>query len=633
MLIINQLGMRYGGDILFEDVTLELNSRKRYGITGANGAGKSTLLRLISGEESLTSGSIDYSKEKMVGFLKQDHFRYENDRVLDVVMQGNPRLWQALQEKEILLNQTHHTEAEGLALGHLEEIINAENGYSAHAVAHELLNGLGIPQSKHFGPLGLLSGGFKLRTLFAQLLFSNPDILLLDEPTNHLDIVSINWLSEFLQESFRGVLLFVSHDRDFLNSVSTHILDIDYHTVTPYPGNYEAALKSKAERAELREKTRAGQDKKIAHLQSFVDRFGAKASKAKQAQSRVKQIEKMELEEIKLSTRLTPHLQFPIVRQSGKVVMEAKDIAKSFGDLKVLNNVSFTIQRGDKVGVIGPNGMGKSTLLKILLDKLQADQGTHTWGFECYPAYFAQDHHELLFGNKTVLDWLMDHASNQNTQVVRNALGQVLFTGDDHAKNIANLSGGESTRLLLANLMLAKQNILILDEPTNHLDLESIDALANALAEYEGTVICVSHDKYFLEKMATRILAIQHHGIEDYAGTYAEYLADCGQDFLSHLSSVLAPSAKKETSKSGKNKSDNKQKNTLEKELQRLQTEIEQLEKGLSVLASEFSDTNLYLPENAAKLKKLEAEKTGKQAKLNAVMEAWERAAQDLEAL
>lgn len=532
MLSINRLAMRYGPDVLFEDVSLELQAGKRYGLVGANGAGKSTLLRIIAGEETPTDGSINYPKTKKLGLLRQDHFRYENDPVLNVVLQGNERLWNALQEKDQLLEKLDHTNEDGMRLGELEEIIMEEDGYSAEAEAHELLTGLGIELEKHDGPLSALSGGYKLRTLLAQLLFSKPDILLLDEPTNHLDIVSIHWLAKFLQNNFKGLLLFVSHDRDFLNTVSTHILDVDYLTVTMYPGNYEKSLISKAEQAELREKTLAGQERKIAHMQSFVDRFGAKASKAKQAQSRMKQIEKMELIDIKDSTREAPDFVFPIVRPSGKMVLEAEGISKSFGDHRVLHNVKFNISRGEKIALVGPNGMGKSTLLKILLGKIPADTGTYQWGLETYPAYFAQDHHEMLFEQQTALEWLNKEAAHETSQKVRNTLGRVLLSGEDANKSVLTLSGGESSRLLMANLMLAKQNVLILDEPTNHLDMESIDALAEALKKYDGTLITVSHDKYFVSKVANRIFAITPQGFKDFHGSYDDYLKKHGEDFF-----------------------------------------------------------------------------------------------------
>ncbi|MFI4955079.1 MAG: ABC-F family ATP-binding cassette domain-containing protein, partial [Gammaproteobacteria bacterium] len=621
--------MRYGPKILFEDVNLELLPGKRYGITGANGAGKSTLLRLITGEEQAAEGNISYPRTKELGLLGQDHFRYENDTVLDVVLQGNPRLWAALHEKDQLLAKDNHTIEEGMRLGDLEEVIMNEDGYSAHAIAHELLCGIGIEQNKHHGPLSALSGGFKLRALFAQLLFSNPDILLLDEPTNHLDIISIHWLAEYLQNNFKGVLLFVSHDRDFLNTVSTHILDVDYHTITLYTGNYEQSLLTKAEEAELRAKTLAGQERKVAHLQSFIDRFGAKATKAKQAQSRQKQIDKMEMTEIKESTRAAPDFVFPIVRPSGKTVIEVKNISKSFGEHRVLHDITFTINRGEKIALIGPNGMGKSTLLKIILDKLPADTGEYKWGIETYPAYFAQDHHEMLYESQTALDWLSNQASHQTSQKIRNTLGRVLLSGDDVNKSILTLSGGESTRLLMANLMLAKENVLILDEPTNHLDLESIEALADALLVYEGTLITVSHDKYFISKVANRIFAITPHGLKDYHGTYDEYLNFYGEDFFAPSFSAVATSSivsKEPTVQSKSNNKSSAKNGPLEKRISQCQGKIDSLEQALHEVTMAFAEPSLYEAANNAKLKSLELQKSQLQKKLEAAMQEWEKA-------
>jgi ATPase subunit of ABC transporter with duplicated ATPase domains len=424
-------------------------------------------------------------------------------------------------------------------------------------------------------------------------------------------------------------LLFVSHDRDFLNTVSSHILDVDYHTITLYTGNYEQSLESKAEAAEQRSKTLAGQQRKVEHLQSFVDRFGAKASKAKQAQSRQKQIDKMEMVEIKKTTRAAPDFVFPLVRPSGKTVIEASDISKSFGELKVLHNVGFTINRGEKIALIGPNGMGKSTLLKILLDKLSPDTGEYKWGVETYPAYFAQDHHETLYESKTALEWLTEQASHQTSQKIRNTLGRVLLSGDEVNKSVLTLSGGESTRLLMANMMLAKQNVLILDEPTNHLDLESIEALGDALLEYEGTLITVSHDKYFVSKVANRIFAITPQGLKDYHGTYENYLSQFGEDFFapSFAAGSSSQSSKPETAKSSKN---NAQKTQQEKKIIKWQEKIDALERSMHDVTLAFAEPDLYLAENSGKLKSLELQKSQMQNQLNKAMQEWEKAVAEI---
>jgi len=634
MLSVYQLAMQYGENILFKDVGLELLPGKRYGISGANGAGKSTFLRVIAGQESPCEGSYSFPKDKKLGLLSQDHFKYEQDSILDVVLQGNQQLWQALQKKERLLQQEHLSAEDGLQLGECEETIFNEEGYSAHAIAHELLCGLGIVQAKHHDPLSTLSGGYKLRTLLAQLLFSKPDILLLDEPTNHLDIISIRWLGQFLKSEFKGVLLFISHDRDFLNTVATHILDIDYETVTIYPGNYEKAMADKALQAELRSKTLAGQERKIAHLQSFVDRFGAKATKAKQAQSRVKQIEKIELVEIKSTSRQAPNFAFPIVRQSGKNVLSVTGISKQFNELQVLDKISFNVMRGERVALIGPNGMGKSTLLKIILNKLTAEAGSFEWGHETYPAYFAQDHHELLHEPQSALDWLTNHATQQSSNSIRNMLGRVLFSGDDALKSILSLSGGECARLLLAHIMLAAHNVLVLDEPTNHLDLESIDALADALIDYEGTLIIVSHDKYFVTKIANRVIALTPHGTRDYLGNYEAYLAYYGEDYLvaptSHTPN--SPSVAKTVAVAQpQDKQQKRLRDKWEKEITKWQGEVERLEKALHELITAFTDPSLYEPGNSKKCAELEEKKAKLQAELATATAAWEQAIIELD--
>ena len=544
-----------------------------------------------------------------------------------MVLQGNPKLWQALLQKEKLLQQEHLTPDEGMQLAECEEVILNEEGYSAHAIAHELLCGLGLPQAKHHDLLSTLSGGYKLRVLLAQLLFSNPDILLLDEPTNHLDIISIHWLGQFLKTQFKGVLLFISHDRDFLNTVATHILDIDYETITPYPGNYEKALQSKAEQAELREKALAGQERKIAHLQSFIDRFGAKATKAKQAQSRAKQIEKIERVEIKDSSRQAPAFDFPTVRSSGKTVVEVKGICKQFNELVVLDNIHFTVTRGEKIALIGPNGMGKSTLLKILLNKLSADKGTHEWGHETYPGYFAQDHHEMLFEQQSALDWLTAHSSQQSSNAIRNMLGRVLFSGDDAHKSILTLSGGESARLLLAHIMLAAHNVLVLDEPTNHLDLESIDALADSLTAYDGTLILVSHDKYFVSKIANRVIALTPHGARDYLGTYDEYLQHFGEDYLASPGVISLENKEPVVKKVMPVVVDGQQqklRGKLEKDIAKWQMQIETLEKGLHEIIEQFANPSLYEASKNAERLALEKKKEALQTELAQVTTAWE---------
>lgn len=528
--------MHYGAKLLFDEVSLNLLKGNRYSLVGANGTGKSTFLRLLVGEEIPSLGEIMIAKDATIGFLKQDHFKYEHDTVLEVVLQGKPKLWHALQEKEKLLASGLFDEKTGLRLGALEEIILHQQGYTAETFASTLLIGVGVEAAYHGKPLQTLSGGFKLRVLLAQALFEEPDILLLDEPTNHLDIMSIAWLEHYLKDKFKGILLFISHDYDFLNSLSTHVLDIDFGEIREYIGNYDHFMEEKKLKITQKESERQFLEAKIARMRVFVDRFKASASRSKQALSREKMIDKLELPDIKKSSRISPHFQFKQKRPSGKLVLTVEHITKSFGEKTVLKNIDFYINRGEKVAMIGHNGIGKSTLLKIILDKHAPDSGKYTWGYESHISYFAQDHHEALSNNIKVLDWLIHERESDTTHDnIRKTLGQVLFTQDDVYKPISTLSGGEAARLLIANIMLEQSNILIFDEPTNHLDLESREALASALSRFEGTVLFVSHDRHFVSNIATRIIAITEKGITDFHGSYTEYLSRYGEDYLSKI--------------------------------------------------------------------------------------------------
>lgn len=521
MLVINNLSMGYGGRDLFRDVSMNLSPKQRYGIVGANGSGKSTFLRVLSGEEIPSGGSVEAANRGKIGFLKQDHYKYEHELILNVVLQGRGELWQALQEKERLLHQAELTSEEGIKLAHLEHIIAEQDGYTAETACQAILSGLGIAEEKHYETMSVLSGGFKLRVLLAQILFANPEILLLDEPTNHLDIAAIRWLETYLQNEYKGVLLIVSHDHNFLNNLATSILDVDYGTITAYTGNYDDFVQAKALTADQQIIARKQQERQIAHMQEFVDKFKAKASKARQAQSRMKMIDKIELTDIINSSRQAPHFSFDIKRPSGKQVLDVKCINKSFADHKVLNQIKFNVNRGEKLGIIGQNGIGKSTLLKILLKILDADTADYTWGYETQIGYFSQDHHEILKTKVSIYNWLSEQApADIDDKAVRGVLGSMLFSKDDVYKLLPNLSGGEAARVLFAYIKLLRGNVLILDEPTNHLDMESIAALAEALAQYPGTVLVVSHDRNFLDKLCSRILVLDHAKTYDYELTH-----------------------------------------------------------------------------------------------------------------
>lgn len=523
MILINQLTMSYGQRLLFFDVNLILSDQTHYALVGANGAGKSTLLKLITGEEEPISGSISVSKSATIGWLKQDQFRYENTIITDIVLQGKPKLWQALVEKDKLLQSTHWDEKTAHHLSQLEETIAQENGYSAISFAEKLLEGLGIDPDYHQKPLSSLSGGFKLRVLLAQALFQEPDTLLLDEPTNHLDIISIRWLEKYLKNEFRGIVLFISHDVEFINRLANTILDIDYGEIRAYSGNYEKFLAEKKLIEEQLLHAKRHMEQKIADMQKLVDRFRA-GTRAKQAQSRAKMIEKMELPDIKHTSRAWPHFHFKPNRHSGKWVLRVKNLGKEFQNKKLFSHLHFEISRGEKVAIIGGNGIGKSTLIKILLGKIQQTEGEYEWGHETHTSYFSQDHHDLLDRNIKVLEWLGDMASHVTEQQIRKTLSHVLFKKDDVEKNILSLSGGEAARLLLARIALESGNVLILDEPTNHLDIEATESLAETLNDYHGTLIFVSHDRHFISKIANRILFISHNKkLIDFKGNFMEF--------------------------------------------------------------------------------------------------------------
>jgi ATPase subunit of ABC transporter with duplicated ATPase domains len=540
MISVSNLEKSYGDRVLFADASFQLNPGERYGIVGANGSGKTTLLNILSGDAEATRGMVSIPKSARLGVLRQDQFLYEEQQILEVALMGHPELWEAMVAKEELLANAH-VEFDVDRFSELEETVQRLDGYTAEARAATILEGLGLPTEVHRQPLSTLSGGFKLRVLLAQVLAGSPDVLLLDEPTNHLDILSIRWLEKFLQD-FAGPVAVVSHDHRFLDNISTGILDVDYQTVTLYHGNYSDFLEQKVENRERKEKEIEGRQKEIAHHQKFVDKFKAKASKARQAQSKAKMIERKveEMEELPGSSRRYPKFKFEQKRTSGKEVLKIRGVTKSFGDKEVLPGVSLQVNRGDRLVIMGPNGIGKSTLLKILMSDLPADEGQVEWGYETHPGYFAQDHHEQLSDpDRSAEQWLWDYCPGANRGFVRGALGAMLFSGDAAEKRLAALSGGEAARLVFSRLQLERPNVLVLDEPTNHLDLESIEALVVALQNYEGTLILVSHDRWFVGQLATRIVEISPGGIRDYLGTYEEYVHACGDDHLDADTVVL----------------------------------------------------------------------------------------------
>ncbi len=530
MLTVNDISKAYGGKKLFEGVTTTFESGRRYGLTGANGAGKSTFMKILAGELEPDRGSVSRPPRVRLSMLHQDHYRYENDCIRDVVIMGNARLWSALQEKHALLQNSETTDEVGMRLGELEVIIGEEDGYEAEYEAEQVLEGLGIPNSTHDQPLHSLSGGMRLRVLLAQALFGRPDILLLDEPTNHLDLDSIHWLEQFLQD-YQGVLLVISHDRHFLNEVCTETADVDYENVILYPGAYDEMLRQKVQYRISAEKQNASKQKKIEELQDFIRRFGANARKASQAQSRKRALEKIELVDLKRSNISRPFIRFDKKVQSGKLVLSVERLCKSFATHHVLKDVGFMLSRGDKLVVVGQNGIGKSTLLRCIAGVLEPDRGKLTLGHEVSVGYMPQDHEQGL-GNteKTAFDWLYQWDRKATVEEIRGLLGRMLFPASDADKPVKALSGGETARLLLSKLTLTKDNLLLLDEPTNHLDLESIRSLTEALQKYEGTLVFVSHDHCMVSEVATCVLELRPGPSYDFfPGSYAEFLEKTGK--------------------------------------------------------------------------------------------------------
>jgi ATPase subunit of ABC transporter with duplicated ATPase domains len=529
MLTVSEVTKSYGGKVLFDNVTTSFDPGRRYGLTGANGAGKSTFMKILAGILDPDNGSISRPPRSRLSVLHQDHYRHEDDRIRDVVIMGNRRLWDALVEKEGLLASGEMDDEVGMRLGDIESTIAEEDGYEAEVEAERLLQGLGIPAALHEEPLKALSGGMRLRVLLAQALFGSPDILLLDEPTNHLDLESIHWLERFLLD-FKGVLIVISHDRHFLNEVCTHTADVDFENIIVYPGGYDEMMKQKIQWRISAEKGNASKQKKISELREFIQRFGANAKKASQAQSRRRAIAKIELVDLKRSNIQRPFIRFEPKVQSGKLVLTVDRLNKGF-EHPVLKDISITLTRGDKVAVIGPNGIGKSTLLKCLAGVYQPDRGKIMLGHEVSCGYMPQDHEDVITKTTgmTAFQWLYQWNPKATVEEIRGLLGRMLFPSEDADKQVAALSGGETVRLLLAKLTLTGDNLLLLDEPTNHLDLESIRALTEALQRFEGTLLIVSHDHALITEVATHVLELKgEKGFDLFPGNYEEYLDKTG---------------------------------------------------------------------------------------------------------
>lgn len=647
MLVISQLSMRFGAKILFKDVSLQFNSGNHYGLIGANGSGKSTLIKILTGEVTSEAGQVTYPQQLSLGSLSQDHYRFDKSLIIDVVLRGKAKLWDALEKKKNLLD--HHsatfTHEECETLDKLEKIIALEGGYAAEGEAAKLLEGLGIRDEFHHQPLNTLSGGYKLRVLLAQVLFAQPDILVLDEPTNHLDLYSIRWLEGYLR-NFPGTLIVTSHDRDFLNGICTHIADVDYGTIKIYKGTYEDFQEQKQLNREQKEHMLEKHDRRRSDLQGFIDRFGAKATKARQAQSKARLVEKIkdEMDELDLtpSSRIYPKLNFQPLRASGNKVLEVKGICKAYGPKKVLEKVSFEIERGERIAIIGPNGIGKSTLLEILNQNQSLDAGDYAWGFASRVAYFPQDHAREVSGGGSLLDWLGQFDREMSQEQLRDLLGRVLFTGEVAKQSVSTLSGGETARLILAKMMLQKPNVLVFDEPTNHLDMEAIEELARALESFDGTLILVSHNRYFVSRIANRIIEISLQGVNDFKGTYAEYIEKQEKD---HLTSQLVLSQRYAhdnpsftQAQSSSNSSDyslkklqKSQRAQLKKKVTQAEEECHRIEKKTEELNELFASEGFYEQKSVQEQQRFLLQKQQLEEQLLQVMNDWETAGLELQ--
>ena len=633
MISVSNLAKSFGDRTLFGAASFQLNRGERYGLVGANGSGKTTLLNILSGSEEASSGSVSIPKDTRIGILKQDHYLFEDQQILSVALMGNRELWDAMQEKEQLLAKAEES-FDGERFSELEDTVQRYDGYAAEVRAATVLEGLGLPEDLHGQPLSTLSGGFKLRVLLAQALAASPDVLLLDEPTNHLDILSIRWLEKFLTD-FAGPVVVISHDHRFLDNVSTRILDVDYQTVLGYRGNYSQFLEAKSTERTRREKQIETRAREIAQHQTFVDRFRAKASKARQAQSKLRLIEKKagELEELPGSSRKYPTFRFEPRRSSGREVLKVKNVRKAFGDNSVLRGINLLIERGDRLAIMGPNGIGKSTLLQIAMGDLEADEGEIIWGYETQVGYFAQDHRTQLGEERqTAENWLWTFCPGRDRGFVRGQMGLMLFSGDDGKKRLSALSGGEVARLIFSRLSLEEPNVLVLDEPTNHLDMESIEALVEELKTFQGTLILVSHDRWFVSQLATRVVEITSEYVKDYPGTYEEYVHQSGDDHLDVGTVVLKarrekrkrkekPAPKSRPRVATDEVEDIKQ---LEQQREKLTRAIEVGESRIAEIDELFCEPEYFKRTSDSEVSSLEKERVRLHADIQGLLEEWE---------
>ena len=523
MISANNVTLRIGKKALFEDVNIKFTEGNCYGLIGANGAGKSTFLKILSGVLEPSKGEVIMNQGERLSVLKQDHYQYDDYTVLDAVIMGNARLYEIMKEKEAIYAKEDFTEEDGIKASELEGEFAQMDGWEAESNAAILLNGLGIENELHSSYLRELDGGQKVKVLLAQALFGNPDVLLLDEPTNHLDLDAISWLEEFLI-NFENTVIVVSHDRYFLNKVCTHIADIDYGKIQLYSGNYDFWYESSQLMIKQMKEANKKKEEKIKELQEFIQRFSANASKSKQATSRKRALEKIELDDIRPSSRKYPYIDFKPNREIGNEVLQVNGISKTIDGVKLLDNISFTLGHDDKVAFVGPNVKATTTLFKILAGEMDADEGSYKWGVTTSQAYFPKDNTDIFSTDDSIVDWLMQYSPEKDVTFVRGFLGRMLFSGDDGLKKLNVLSGGERVRCMLSKMMMLGANILIMDEPTNHLDMESITALNNGLIKYPGVLLFTSQDHQFVQTTANRIMELTPGGLIDKQCTYDEYL-------------------------------------------------------------------------------------------------------------
>jgi ATPase subunit of ABC transporter with duplicated ATPase domains len=538
VLVANNITMQFGARPLFENVSVKFGEGYRYGLIGANGSGKSTFMKILAGELEPTAGNVAKDAHERMAYLRQDQFAFEQQRVIDVVMMGHEQMWACMLEKDAIYANLEATEDDYMHAADLEARFAEYGGYTAEARAGELLLGVGIPAAQHFGPMSDVAPGWKLRVLLIQALFADPEILLLDEPTNNLDIATIRWLESTINER-NSTMVIISHDRHFLNQVCTHMADLDYGKIAVYPGNYDDFMEASTQARERQQSANAKARERIAELQNFVRRFSANASKAKQATSRLKLIDKLKPEDVKPSSRQYPWIRFEFDEKE-KLHRQAVEIQNlSFAyhgcEEKIFSKLDLSINGGDRLAVIGENGVGKTTLLKLLMGELQPQRGSIKWAEKAHPGYYAQDHAQDFSSDVSLTDWIAGFARNSASDgddlstLIRGTLGRLLFSGNEAQKAVKVISGGEQGRMIFGKLMLMKPNVLILDEPTNHLDMESIESLNSALEKFKGTLIFVSHDREFVSSLATRILEIRSDGkVVNYLGNYEEYLASQG---------------------------------------------------------------------------------------------------------